>query len=138
VALRERELEQRAKDFRLKFYERQLATYQELMALTAKIVVDDDWTDAWTEWQKVFRSDMEIVCDHNVNIAAIDFYSLVCRKIRAENAGKKLDLTPADNFYLRASRLAVACRESLQSSFDLQPKTFGGLPQLPLRQPDLK
>lgn len=120
--LRRSELEQRLKDFRLKFYEKQMQVYADTCQSAARMAASRSAQDALPDWGKLnqlYMSDIPMVADPLVFAAVQEFLTAFSRM--------KLSNEVPTEIKSLAMQISEACRASLSSSFEL-PQTWGQLP----------
>jgi hypothetical protein len=138
--LRKRELEQRAKDFRLKFYEMQLTTYRQLMEVSGKIIATENESCAHEAFEKLnamMVTDVRMLADPSVVQATIEFHKAVGRycQLRSKPDTPAANLKEQWRLLVNAARqLALECRNSLRHAFEL-PEQFGDIPPTPILIP---
>ncbi len=124
--LRRRDIEQRAKDFKIKFYEKQMAAYTELCQLASKIAMTvrtQDTDKDFSRLQELLLGDLAVVADYDVYAAAMRFNQALV-KMRRNRPGSMPKEIPN-----RAYDVSLACRRSLMSTFEL--RGAGGIGDLP-------
>jgi hypothetical protein len=117
----EADLEQRKKEFKIKFYEQQFALYSAICDATAKMATADHLEDVKEELRTFNTLYWGKLCI--VESKAVEFMQ---RKIHDELAKiERLDIEPPSELKYLCYQLAHACREDLEEVFKTK---IGSLP----------
>jgi hypothetical protein len=154
ITLREREIEQREKDFKIRFYERRMDAYMELCSLTGKIAFWKEIPNGVNTPENVKKNadnlenfcalgmgKFALVADEQVYSAFMDFY----REINPANITTSgfIKSDKVGLMMVKHTALTTACRSSLQDAFPKlgdfhAPVYYPVAPPLPPKFPNPK
>jgi hypothetical protein len=116
----------RAKEFRLRFYERQLAFYLELCDTTTHLANAESPQDASKyidRFYGVVFGNLLIMSDKPLESLVATFATEYARLL--DKPAERIPLAKRQRLLVLSGAIAKTCRISLERAFDLDQKTFG-------------
>jgi hypothetical protein len=114
----------RAKEFRLKYYERQLTFFTELCDVTSRIALANKLTDVRSDTSRFYTlalGNVTVMADPTLDKHVTDFWNTLCvlplNQMIPNDKRMRLQVLSMD--------IAKACRDSLEHTFALDKRDYG-------------